>query len=59
MSPNVLTVAGGPGVEMPLELTGWMFSQDFILQSTEHCFSGEQKICKTDQQPSQASIISL
>lgn len=59
MSPNVLTVADGPGVEMPLELTGLLFSQVFILQNTKHCFAGEQKICNTDQQPAQASIISL
>lgn len=59
MSPNVLTVAGGPGVEMPLDLTGWLFPQAFILQSTKHCFAGEQKICKTDQQPAQATVVSL
>lgn len=59
MSLNVLTVAAGPGVEIPLDLTGLLFSQLFILQSTKHCFLGEQKICKTDQQPAQASIMSL
>lgn len=57
-SPNVLTVAGGPGAEMPLDLTGLLFPQVSILQSTKHCFAGEQKICKTEQQPAQASIIS-
>lgn len=59
MSLNVLSVAGGPGGEMPLDLSGLLFSQLFILQSTKHFFLGEQNICKTDQQPAQASIMSL
>lgn len=36
-----------------------LFSQVFVPQSMKHCSAEEQRICETDQQPTQASIVSL